>query len=213
MSPDLERFSQLYGKAIAAVLDVIATFGGREQRQGQRHQLDDLIKGARLEGAQKRFEFRERLFDRIEIRTVRGEEPEPRAGALDRDADLRLLVDREVVHDDDIAGAQRRDEDLVDVGEEADVIDRPVKHRGGRHAVEAQRGNDRARGPVTARGVVVEPEPARTAPVAAEQIGRDAALIKKHVLPRIAQGEPGTPLAPVSRDVGAALFVGVNRFF
>ena len=87
----LERFSERYSEAIAAVLDVIATFVGREQGQGPRNQPVDLIKAARLEGAQKRFEFRKRLFDRIEVRTVRGQESQPRASAFDRDADVGCL--------------------------------------------------------------------------------------------------------------------------
>ena len=41
-----------------------------------------------------------------------------RARLLDRGPHLGLLVDREVVEHDDIAGAQRRHQHLFDVGEE-----------------------------------------------------------------------------------------------
>jgi hypothetical protein len=61
--------------------------------------------------------------------------------------------------------------------------------------------------------VVTEARPARAAAVAAQQVRRHAAFIKKHVLPEIAERLPLAPATPFSGDVGAALFVGVYRFF
>jgi hypothetical protein len=55
--------------------------------------------------------------------------------------------------------------------------------------------------------------PAETAPIAAQQIRRDATLIEKDVLPRVAQRQPIAPAASLSGDVGSPLFVGVSRFF
>ena len=64
-----------------------------------------------------------------------------------------------------------------------------------------------------AGGVITQTHPAQTAPVAAQQIGRDAAFIDEDVLPRVAQRQPRAPATPLSGDVGATLFVGVDRFF
>jgi hypothetical protein len=61
--------------------------------------------------------------------------------------------------------------------------------------------------------VIAQPHTAETAPVAAQQIGRDAALIDEDVLPRVAERQPLAPTASLSGDVGAPLFVGVYRFF
>ena len=80
---------------------------------------------------------------------------------------LRLLVDREVVEDDDIARAQRRHQDLFDVGEERRTINGPIKHRGCAQPLKTKRGNHCVGLPVTARGVIAEPGPSRAAPVAA----------------------------------------------
>jgi hypothetical protein len=66
---------------------------------------------------------------------------------------------------------------------------------------------------MTAGGVIPQPDTAATAPVAAQQIGRDAAFIEKDVLPGVAQRQPVAPAAPLSDDVGTSLFVGVYRFF
>ena len=52
-----------------------------------------------------------------------------------------------------------------------------------------------------------------TAPVAAQQIGGDAAFINEHVPPGVAHRQPRAPAAPLSGDVGSPLFVGVYRFF
>ena len=66
---------------------------------------------------------------------------------------------------------------------------------------------------MTAGRVIAQPHAAETAPVAAQQISRDAAFIDEDVLPGVAQRQPVAPAAPLSGDVGSALFVGVYRFF
>jgi hypothetical protein len=61
--------------------------------------------------------------------------------------------------------------------------------------------------------VIAEPRPAKTPPIPAEEVRGHAALIKKDVLPDVAERLPIAPPTPLSGDVGPALFVGVNRFF
>jgi hypothetical protein len=67
--------------------------------------------------------------------------------------------------------------------------------------------------PVAARRVIVEARASETPPIAAQEVGRDATLIEKDVLARVAQRQPVSPPTSVSRDVGAPLLVGVDRFF
>jgi hypothetical protein len=67
--------------------------------------------------------------------------------------------------------------------------------------------------PMAAWRVIAQPHAAETAPVSTQQIGRDAAFIEKDVLPGVAQRQPVAPTAPLSRDVGSPLFVGVYGFF
>jgi len=66
---------------------------------------------------------------------------------------------------------------------------------------------------MTAGRVIAEPRPAKTPPIPAEEIRGHAALIQEDVLPDVAERLPVAPPPPLSGDVGAALFVGVNRFF
>ena len=61
------------------------------------------------------FEFGEHLFDRIEIGTVGREEQEPCSGTLDDLPDRVALVAAEVVHDDNVAGVEASEQDLLDI--------------------------------------------------------------------------------------------------
>ena len=114
----------------------------------------------------KAFSLANASFDRIEVRTIGWEESHKRTHLLDRGPHLRLLVDREVVEDDDIARAQRRHQDLFDVGEERRTINGPIEHRGGAQPLKTQRGDHRVGLPVTARGVIAESRAARATAVA-----------------------------------------------
>lgn len=116
--------------------DEVEAFPRCEELQRDGHQLDDLIEITRARGSQKRLELCKRELDRIEVRTVGRQESEVRAHALDRDLDLRLLVHRQVVEDDDVPRAQRRDEHLLDIGEERRIVDRPVEDGGRAHAID-----------------------------------------------------------------------------
>ena len=67
--------------------------------------------------AEKRFQFGEGLFDRVEVRTVGRQKADVGACAFNRRANRRVFVDREAVEHDHIARAQRRDQDLVGVND------------------------------------------------------------------------------------------------
>jgi hypothetical protein len=188
-------------------------FVRREELERDRDEVANLLVATRTGRAQEGFQFGEREFDRIEVRTVRRQEPNVRAHALDGGADLGLLMGRQVVEHDHIASLQGGHEHLFDVCEEARTIDRPIKDGGRVQAVEAQSGHDSVRLPVPAGRVITEARAPRAAPVAAEEIGRDAAFIEKHVAPDIAERLPLAPPTTLNDDVGAALFVGVYGFF
>lgn len=133
----LERFSQLYSKAIAAVADIVPAFGWREQLERDGGELVHAVERARPRRAHERLQFREGLFDGIEVGTVGRQQPQLGAYGFDRSADLGLFVDGEIIEDDHVAGPERGDQDLFDVGEKADVIDGTVEHGGRVDAVDA----------------------------------------------------------------------------
>ena len=193
--------------------DVVRAFRGREELEGDRHQRDDLVEVPGPGGAQERFQFGKREFDRIEIRTVGRQEPEVRAHGRECRADLGLLVDGEVVEDDDIARPERGHQDLLDIRAKTRGVDRAIKHGRCREPLQPQGGNHGASFPMTAGCVIAEPRPAKTPPIPAEEVRGHAALIQEDVLPDVAERLPVAPPTPLSGDVGPALFVGVNRFF
>lgn len=112
-------------------------------------------------------------------------------------------MDGEVVEDDDVAGPQRRHQDLLDVGQKRRVVDRAIEHRRRAEAVLGQACDHGVRLPVAARRVSAPPLAARRAPIAAEQIGRHAGFIEKDVLAGIPQWQAVAPPPARRRRQGA----------
>jgi hypothetical protein len=191
----------------------IAAFGNREESERGSDQRTDVIKRSRTRGAEERFQLRERELDGVEVGTVGRQKSEVRADAFDRGAHRGLFVDREIVEDDHVAWAERGHQDLLDIGQEGGRVDRSVEDRGRREAVDAERRDHRVRLPMATGRVVPKAGAAGTAAVAAQQIGGDAALVEKHVVPHVAERLPRVPLPARGRDIRPALIVGVYRFF
>jgi hypothetical protein len=195
------------------VPDEISAFRGREEAERDGDQITDVVKGPGTCGPDERFQFGEGQFDRIEIRTIGREELELGADRFDRRAHRRLFVDGEIVEHDDIAGAERRDQDLLDVREKRWIVDRSVEDGRGGEAVEAERRDDRVRLPMTAGRVIAQARAAQTAAVPAQQVRRDPAFIEKQILRHVAEWLPRLPLPPRRGDIRPTLLVGVYRFF
>ena len=191
----------------------VVAFSRGEEFECGGDQRADLIEGSGPRRPQKGLQLRKRQFDRIEVRAVGRQEAEVRADGFDRRADLGLFVGGEVVQDDDIAGVERRRQDLLHICEERRVVDRPVKDRWRPKAAEPQRRDHRVRLPMAARCVIPEARAGRTTPVSPQQVGGHAALVDKDVTANVPQRLPVAPLATRGRDIRPALFVGVYRFF
>ena len=136
-----------------------------------------------------------------------------RTGLLNGDADLGLLMDREVVEDDHIATSERRDEHLLDIGAERDAIDGAVEDGRRGHLRRAEGRHERVRLPMAARGVIRDARAARAARIAAQEIRRDPGFVDEHIVGGIVQRQRLGPASPRCRHVSAALFAGVYGFF
>jgi hypothetical protein len=88
---------------------------------------------------QQFFELCEDLFDRIEVRRILRQEEPPRALGADSFVDRRALGGAEIVHDDDVATLQGRRKNLLDIGQKAFAVDRPVAYEGPRDFVTSRR--------------------------------------------------------------------------
>ena len=190
--------------------DEISAFSRGEEAERDGDQVADVVKGSGPSRPKERFQFGEGAFDRIEVGAVRREKTEMGADGFDGGANRRLFVHREVVEHHDVARALRGDQDLFDIGAEDRIVDRSVEDRRCPQPLEPQRGNHGVRLPMAARCVTVQPDAARTAAIASQQVSRHATFIEKDVLAHIAEG---LPCAPCRHDVRPSLFVGVYRFF
>lgn len=185
----------------------------RVKRERRRDEGIHVVEGPRSGRAQEGFEFRERLFNRIEVGAVRRQEPQQGSGRFDSGADVGVFVHGEIVEDDDIARTQCGREHLLDVGEETESVDRSGEHGRRGQTIEPESHDEGVGLPVTTRGMVPQADAAGTPPVAAQQVGGDAAFIQEHIPVNLPQRLPGAPLATRRHHVRAPLFVSVYGFF
>ena len=116
-------------------------------------ELQQCLYGACRPLAQRRLQLRESHLDRIEVGRVGWQIPHLGADGLDRLARTFNLVGAQVVHEHGVAFAQRRREDLLDIGEERWPVHRAVDDIGRSEAIDAQGSNERQRLPVAVRDI------------------------------------------------------------
>ena len=119
----------------------------------------------------------------------------------------------EVVHDDDVPGTQRGDEDLADTGLEHGGVGRAVDGHARGRAVRADGGDHGAHAPVPVRCAVVRAHaPGRPSPEP-RHVGFRAGLVEEHERAGRHRRHLLTPELARGRDVGTVLFVRAQRFF
>ena len=192
--------------------EVGAFLRGEEPECGS-NAFDDLVESAWAGSAEKRFQFRKRQLDGIEVRAVGRQEPDEGPRAFDGHLRLGLFVDGEVIEDHDVARPEGGHEHLLDVSQKGWLVEGAIEHGGRVEAIPAERRDHRVRLPMPAGGGIAKPQAARAATVPSEQIRGDAGLVEKDVVSGIAQRLDRLPVAPRCRHVSASLFVGVHRFF
>ena len=119
----------------------------------------------------------------------------------------------EIVHDHEIIGAQRRHQNLFDVGEEQLAVDRAVIHARRYQPVIAQAGNEGRCFPMPMRNGRDHALASCSAAKQSGHVGLDPGLVDEDQPPRL---QPGLLLAPVSAgrgNVGAILLGRTERLF
>lgn len=114
-----------------------------------------------------RLALRERLFDRIEVGAAGREEEQGCARRVDRLADLVTLVAGKIVHEDEIVGADLRDQRLVDIVGKGVSVDLAIENHRRDHACVAQTCDEGHRRPVPVRHAPPQPLTATNVPCAA----------------------------------------------
>lgn len=161
----------------------------------------------------KVFELCEDLLDGVQVGAVGWQEQQSRADAADCCTDGRPLVATQVVHDDDIAGRERRHEELLDIIEEACCVDRLIQHTGRVDPVATQGGNEGHRLPVTVRDLGVEPLPFGCPAAQGSHVGLGPGLVDEDEASGIKPVLELLPLLAPPGDLRAQLLGGQNAFF
>ena len=193
--------------------DVVATLGRGEARQTLAEERPERVDRSTAGGADDGFEFGEAELDGVEVGAVGRQEPQGRAGRFNGGPHAVDLVGGEIVGDHDVAGLQRRDEDLFDVGQEAGPVHRTIQDPGGGEPRHPQRGDEGAAFPAAVGRVIGDPLAAGATPLSPEEIGGDPRFIEKDEAGRVEGRGGGHPVCAGGRDVGTIVFGRAHRFF
>ena len=155
----------------------------------------------------------EGLLDRIEIRRVRRQEPEPCTRRLDSVADGFGLVACQVVHDDDISRLQGRHELVLDIGQETNAVDWTIKDvRSGKPV--CTQGSEKSHGaPASVRSVTAQAPAFGSPTVQRGHVGFDPGLVDEDETVRIEAVLPTLPAPAPASNVRARLLVCKHGFF
>jgi len=163
--------------------------------------------------SEQRLEFGEGLLDRIEVGAVGRQVEQPSLPAFDGLLNAGDLVAGQIVHDDDIARIQRRDEDLLDISPEDVAVHGAIEDVRGSDAGDAQTSDKSGGFPVTVGYRGQQAQAAGTPAKRPGHVGGRRGLVQEHQALRVECG-----LAPdegVARrgHVRTLLLGGVQTFF
>ena len=119
----------------------------------------------------------------------------------------------EVVEDDDVAGPERRDEELLDPGLEALAVDRAVEDAGRAEPVRSQPGEEGHGAPVAAGREPLEALALLRPAAQRRHVGLDPGLIDEHQAIRLQPALERLPSRPLASHGGARLLEGEQGFF
>src|SRR5271157_6012678 len=133
----LERVE--FRRRISAILDVVGAFlrgvGSKKLADGGK----DRVVGAGGGFSAPMLELGEDLLDRVQVRRIFRQEEKLRSGLSDGAAHSLAAMTAEIVHDNDFAGIERRNQALPDPGEKDRAVDRAVEETRRCDAIVAQR--------------------------------------------------------------------------
>ena len=150
------------------------------------------------------------MFDWIEIGALGRQVAKRHSGPLDRFFNASDFVTGEVIHDHDIALAQGRGEEMLDIGQEACSIYRPIKDTGRGDLILTKRGNECRCHPVAMWGGSDEALAARSTPKEPHQIRFCSSFIDEDKIFRVQIGLACTPFVAGRGDIRAVLLGGAQ---
>ena len=119
----------------------------------------------------------------------------------------------QIVHDDDIAGSQDGNHELLDIGAKARSIHWAVEYARRLNSIDAERGDKCRRLPMSPGHAGDQALPARTAAIAARHIGCRTGFIDEDQAFWVQVGLAHTPLIASLGDIRPILLGGALRLF
>ena len=163
--------------------------------------------------AQDCFEFCEHLLNGVEIGTVCREIDKNGAAPFDGFSHASDLMNRDIVHEHNVAAFQSWSQKLFDISPERFAVHCPFEHERRLDTVVAQRRDERRGFPVTVQHLLDQPLAARRAAVETGDSAGYAGFIDEDepfwIKPRLPPAQGDTP----GGDVRPILLGGVQAFF
>lgn len=195
------------------MFEEIGTISGGEAGEEFADPAAQMWHGTFSSFAQQSLELAECLLDGIEIWRVLRKVEEFRPDRRDGFGDAVDFMGSDVVHDDDVAGAQGGRETLFDIGEEGLAVHRAFDNEGSYQFVMAQACDEGDRLPMSMRRVIDQSLAAWATSSRSHHVGADRRLIEKHQSGCVEQALSPDPTPTRSGYVGSVLLAGVQGFF
>jgi len=158
-------------------------------------------------------ELGEDLLDGVQVGRIFRKKEELGPGGADELAHGFAFVAAEIVDDDDLTGAKRRHEDVLDIDPEALAVDRTFNKPWRVDAVVAQRGEKSHRLPAAMWDLGIQPVAARRPPPERGHVGPGPGLVDEDQALRLNAILIPCPLGPPPRDIGTIAFASHHAFF
>src|SRR5215468_4744504 len=193
--------------------EVIGTFSSTEAWQEGTNRSPKTRNGSPGCLAQKRLELAEGHLDGIEVRRILGQVAKGRPCLRNRLTYARTFVSADIVHHDDIAPFEGRNQALLDIGQEHLCVHGALEHHRGDHFIMTQGCHEGDRLPFSAGGAPDQLDASRTATPKSHHLGGDRGLVNKHQPGRIKHTLLSEPTSARPGHVGAVLFCRSQTLF
>jgi hypothetical protein len=177
----LQRFRRdCSGDSIATMFEPTPNIGKGDFGISPFQRLSEFAFRVGSDTTQFGFDFRDALFFGIQIRRVGGQAFQAGPRGLNQSDDREFFMGRDIIPDDDVAGAQLRDEEMLDISFERVTIQGSFNHQRSLYAAQGDGADDRdVAAPLFKAFVDDRALAARGACVRAGHIEMDAELVKE----------------------------------
>src|SRR5712691_771070 len=163
--------------------------------------------------AQQCFEFAVRQLDGIEVGRVLRQVANCRARFLNCLPDAWDLVGSEVIHHHDVVAVERRNQALLDIGQEYLSAHGPFDHHWCGHFIVPQGRHEGDRPPFSKRDMADQPDAARSPSPEPHHVGADRSLVDKHQPSGVKHALLSDPTSARSGHICSLPFHGLQTFF